>query len=88
MSYTQMSHYARALESTVLGDPAELAAERTSQANYGAGLLQVYREPLSRVGYRAMGAPALGDPAELAAERTSQANYGAGLSPVVAEEKL
>ena len=39
-----MSHYARALESTVLGDPAELAAERTSQANHGAELLQMYRE--------------------------------------------
>ena len=44
MSYIQMSHYARALESTALGDPAELAAERTSQANHGAGLLQMYRE--------------------------------------------
>ena len=88
MSCTQMSHYARALESMVSSGPAELAAERTSQANHGAGLLQMYREPLSRVGYRAMGAPALGDPAELAAERTSQANYGAGLLPVVAEEKL
>ena len=44
MSYTQMSHYARALESTVLGDPAELAAERTSQANYGAGLSPVVAE--------------------------------------------
>ena len=41
MSYIQMSHYARALESMALGDPAELAAERTSQANYGAGLSPV-----------------------------------------------
>ena len=54
----------------------------------GPGRVWVGSEPLSRVGYWAMGAPALGDPAELAAERTSQANYGAGLSPVVAGEEL
>ena len=60
-----------------MSDPADLLGVETEQT-----------EPLSRVGYRAMGAPALGDPAELAAERTSQANYGAGLSPVVAEEEL
>ena len=44
MSYIQLSHYARALKSMVLSGPAELAAERTSQANHGAGLLQMYRE--------------------------------------------
>ena len=78
-----MSHYARALESIVLSDPADLLGVETEQTEQTE-----QTEPLSRVGYRAMGAPALGDPAELAAERTSQANYGAGLSPVVAEEEL
>ena len=34
----------KSVESTALGDPAELAAERTSQANYGAGLSPVVAE--------------------------------------------
>ena len=72
-----MSHYARALESIVLSDPADLLGVETEQTEQTE-----QTEPLSRVGYRAMGAPALGDPAELAAERTSQANYGAGLSQI------
>ena len=34
----------RAMGAPALGDPAELAAERTSQANYGAGLSPVVAE--------------------------------------------
>ena len=33
-----------AMGAPALGDPAELAAERTSQANYGAGLSPVVAE--------------------------------------------